>query len=108
MQNHIYITAMMTIRGGSDLIVLIDLTGMMLMQQNSILEMTQISKESFTQWKIFGENQTDIPKSKSAHLLMSKMSVRNSLIRLKRSDVKGIIRTFGREKQSKPIIRKGF
>nr|DAG66060.1 MAG TPA: hypothetical protein [Bacteriophage sp.] len=30
------------------------------------------------------------------------------MTRLKRSDVKGIIRTFGREKQSKPITKKYF
>lgn len=46
--NHIYMNAMMTIHGGLDLIAVIALTGMMLTQQNSILEMTQISKESFT------------------------------------------------------------
>lgn len=85
-QNHIYMNAMMTIHGGLDLIVLIALMGMMLMQQNSILEMTQVSKDCFIQWKISGENQIMIPKIKSAHLLMSKMSARNLLTRLKRSD----------------------
>lgn len=85
-QNHNYMNAMTTIHGGLDLIVLTALTGMMLMQRNSILEMIQISKEYFTQWKISGENQTEIPKAKSAHLLMSKISARNSLTRLKRSD----------------------
>ena len=73
-QNRIYITAMMRIHGGLDLIVLIALTGMMLMQRNSILEMIQISKESFIQWKTSGESQAKISASKriskSVHLLM--------------------------------------
>lgn len=78
--------AMMIIRGGLDLIVLIVLMDMILKRQTSILETTQTSKEFFTQWKIFGDSQTMIRKLKSDHLLMSKMSVKNSLIRLKRND----------------------
>lgn len=89
-QNHIYMNAMMTIHGGLDLIAVIALTGMMLTQQNSILEMTQTLKDFFIQWKTSGESRAKISASKriskSVHLLMSKMSVRNSLTRLKRSD----------------------
>ena len=86
MQNRIYIIVMIKIHGGLDLIVLIALMDMMLMQQNSILKMIQSSKKFFTQWKTSGENLTKIQKLKSVRLLTSKMSARNSLTRLKRSD----------------------
>ena len=77
--------------GGLDLIVVTALTDMMLMQRTSILKMIQISKEYFTRWKISEKNQTMIQKLKSARLLMSKMSAKNSLTRLKRSDTGWII-----------------
>lgn len=90
MQNHHYMIAAMIIHSGLDLIVLIVLMDMMLIQQNSILEMTQTLKDFFIQWKTSGESRAKISASKriskSVHLLMSKMSVRNSLTRLKRSD----------------------
>lgn len=95
MQNRICTTVTMRIHGRLVLIVLIVLMDMMLIQQNSILEMTQISKDSFIQWKTSGENQIEISVSKqisrSVHFPMSKMSARNSLIRLKRSDTGWII-----------------
>ena len=91
MQNRIYITVMMRIHGGLDLIVLIVLMDTILKRKTSILETIQISKEFFTQWKISGDSQTMIRKLKSARLLMSKMSVRNLLIRLKRSDTGWVI-----------------
>ena len=94
-QNRIYITAMMRTHGGLDLIVLIALTGMMLIQQNSILEMTQNLKNFFIQWNTSGESLSASKRiSKSAHLLMSKMSARNLLTRLKRSDAGWIIVEF--------------
>lgn len=69
--------------------------GMMLIQQNSILEMTQNLKNFFIQWNTSGESLSASKRiSKSAHLLMSKMSARNLLTRLKRSDAGWIIVEF--------------
>ena len=95
MQNHHYMIAAMIIHGGLDLIVLIVLMDMMLIPQNSILEMTQNLKNFFIQWNTSGESLSASKRiSKSAHLLMSKMSARNLLTRLKRSDAGWIIVEF--------------
>ena len=95
MQNHHYMIATMIIHGGLDLIVLIVLMDMMLMQQSSILEMTQTLKNLFIQWNTSGESLSASKRiSKSVHLLMSKMSARNSLTRLKRSDAGWTIERF--------------
>lgn len=69
----------------------------------------QTLKDFFIQWNTSGESLSASKRiSKSVHLLMSKMSARNLLTRLKRSDTGWAIKSFVRLRLSKQVIRKGF